>query len=116
MDIREEMKPCPFCGGEARLTYSTDNHRQPYVTCDTPKCPGCNTYQWHYHTEAEAIEAWNHRAATDTNVGSKVAKVLNQERISRYKFGSCGACGAPVIKPDKYCSECGAKLEWNYKE
>lgn len=28
-----------------------------------------------------------------------------------YKFGSCGVCGAPVIKGDKYCSECGVKLD-----
>ena len=56
-----DLKPCPFCGSEARLTYSTNNPRQPYVTCDTPKCPGCNPYQWHYHTEEEAIEAWNRR-------------------------------------------------------
>lgn len=68
--MKNELKPCPFCGSEARLTYSTDNHRQPYVTCDTPKCPGCNPYQWHYHTEEEAIEAWNRRFVTDTNVGS----------------------------------------------
>lgn len=60
--MKSELKPCPFCGSEARLTYSTDNHRQPYVTCDTPKCPSCNPYQWHYHTEEEAIEAWNRRA------------------------------------------------------
>ncbi len=63
-----------------------------------------------------SIEKWNRRVVTDTNVGSKVAKVLNQARISRYSFGECGACGAPVIKPDKFCSECGAKLDWSDDE
>ena len=29
-----------------------------------------------------------------------------------YVYGSCPHCGAPVIKPDKYCSECGQGLEW----
>lgn len=68
--MKTELKSCPFCGSEAVIRYSMDNHHQPYVTCDTPKCPGCNPYQWHYRTEEEAIEAWNRRFVTDTNVGS----------------------------------------------
>ena len=27
-------------------------------------------------------------------------------------IGSCGACGAPMVKGDKHCSEWGRKLEW----
>ena len=54
-----ELKPCPFCGGEAHIAYSNDNHHQPHVECDTLHCPGNKTYQWHYKTEAEAVEAWN---------------------------------------------------------
>ena len=29
-----------------------------------------------------------------------------------YIYGSCPACGSAVIKPDKYCSECGQRIEW----
>ena len=62
----DKLLPCPFCGGEAELTYSNDNHHQPHIQCKfgcflTPKCPGAHTYQWHYKTEKEAIEAWNRR-------------------------------------------------------
>ena len=73
----------------------------------------------YFTKEEDAIIGWNQAMSgfvNDTNVGSKVAKVLNQARISRYSFGECGACGAPVIKPDKCCSECGAKLEWSDDE
>lgn len=108
--MSKNIKLCPFCGGDARLTYSTDNHRQPYVTCDTPRCPGCNTYQWHYHTEAEAIESWNRRVVTDTNDGSKErpAKVEDYGGCQR-----CSACANPVFEDDKFCSGCGSKLDWS---
>lgn len=106
--MSKNIKPCPFCGGEANVKMWCDPDT-PYLVM----CESCKASVKDYATEAEAIEAWNHRVATDTNVGSKVAKVLNQEQISRYKFGSCGTCGAPVVKPDKYCSECGAKLDWS---
>lgn len=47
---------------------------------------------------------------------SLVQKVTDQYSVNVhdkiYEYGSCGTCGAPVIKPDKYCSECGAKLNW----
>lgn len=61
-----ELKPCPFCGGEAELIYSNDNHHKPYIACKfgsmlTPKCSAYNTYQWNYKTVAEAVEAWNRR-------------------------------------------------------
>lgn len=100
------------CGGEAQTGKS-------YSGFYSVECMNCGMQSGYYDTESEAITAWNQAMSgfvNDTNVVSKVAKVLNQARISRYSFGECGACGAPVIKPDKYCSECGAKLEWSDDE
>ena len=49
-----DLKPCPHCGGEAKL----DEHCGKYVVfCTSEKCSWRNT-------EAEAIEAWNTRAET----------------------------------------------------
>lgn len=50
-----ELKPCPFCGGEA------------YVSNGVPRlwyvhCPECIIDGPINNTEAKAIEAWNHRA------------------------------------------------------
>ena len=28
-----KLKPCPFCGGEAELVCTTDNHHSPFVRC-----------------------------------------------------------------------------------
>ena len=70
----EELKPCPFCGGEATLERSStifigqvysDRYKEPIasqnhgfsVRCN--KC-GCQTCWW--HKEKEAIEAWNKRS------------------------------------------------------
>ena len=56
-----ELKPCPFCGGEARLQRKVVGY---YVICK--KC-GCRTpyYQYQYAPievkKQEAIEAWNRR-------------------------------------------------------
>lgn len=106
--MNEKLLPCPFCGGEARLTYSTDNHRQPYVTCDTPKCPGCNPYQWYFRTEAEAIEAWNRRA-------ERTAKVRDwsEDVFGHYR---CDKCGFVLESDYVYCPNCGAKLDWSQDE
>lgn len=55
--MKTELKPCPFCGGEAKIMISVLS----YVMCDK-----CCAETNHYITEKEAIEAWNRRTeATD---------------------------------------------------
>ena len=61
-----ELKCCPFCGGEAEVAYSNDNHKQPYIRCkfgvmENPKCPASNMYQWQFRSLDEAIKSWNTR-------------------------------------------------------
>ena len=51
-----ELKPCPFCGGEAELfTYGDGKF--------LPKCSVCwgMIEEW-FSSEEEAAEAWNRRA------------------------------------------------------
>lgn len=49
----EELKPCPFCGGEARVY--TEGGTWPFVYCDV-----CSA-EIQGNTKAEVIEAWNKR-------------------------------------------------------
>ncbi len=64
------LKPCPFCGGEAYLDYSSDNAHRPYVVCRhgcmlIPPCPMSHPYLWDYKTAEDAVEAWNKRYKED---------------------------------------------------
>lgn len=51
-----ELKPCPFCGREARIWQGFDYYR---VACESQyECAG---QVGPYDTEEEAINAWNRR-------------------------------------------------------
>ena len=68
-----ELKPCPFCGGEAepivaRVDESTKTYSVICTQCYTgifrPRMKGM---EWcAYRTENEAIDAWNKRTSCDT--------------------------------------------------
>lgn len=51
-----ELKPCPFCGGEATLWHDYGVDRPWNILC---RCGGRVGY---FVTKKEAIEAWNRRA------------------------------------------------------
>ena len=53
-----ELKPCPFCGGEAVLI---DNGCFVDVSCKNFHCRGWADSLM-FKTKEEAIEAWNRRA------------------------------------------------------
>lgn len=55
----EELLPCPFCGGKA--SWASDESLDDWI----PQCTaeGCWCMLGAYATEAEAIDAWNRRAA-----------------------------------------------------
>jgi len=60
------LKPCPFCGGEATLVHISRMGYDGSVV----KCHGCNCQiegKWFrvstsYASDEKAIEAWNRRA------------------------------------------------------
>lgn len=61
-----ELKPCPFCGGEASVsTYETESlwsHNQ--VVCTKVSCEACDiAFQSEPGYETEAPAAWNTRAS-----------------------------------------------------
>jgi len=51
--VSEDLKPCPFCGGEAEMLIH--NIAGYCVDCKNPEC---GSDQW---TELKAIEKWNSR-------------------------------------------------------
>ena len=56
--ISNELKPCPFCGGEAEIIYCEDSccHSQMrYIRCPNLDC---NAEVWQ---DKDSIKAWNNR-------------------------------------------------------
>lgn len=66
------LKPCPFCGGEAEIHPSNDWDAKFTGSTYFAWCDKCETRGDYYNTEAEAIVAWNTRAddAPDQTVDS----------------------------------------------
>lgn len=106
----DELKPCPFCGGEAEILTAESMHGGNLygVMCDC--CAGRADV---YDTEAEAIEAWNTRAERTCRMTDR---------------GECSECGAYIVRAwtevhdfngdmkridlrsHNYCSNCGARV------
>ena len=57
------LKPCPFCRGEAFMVEHTFYELRPTYGVYCRNC-GAKTKQF-YKTEEKAIEAWNRRANND---------------------------------------------------
>ena len=54
-----ELKPCPFCGGEAILGTWRDEYRR--LNPSAVHCSVCHVETRIYERKKEAIEAWNRR-------------------------------------------------------
>jgi len=57
-----ELKPCPFCGGEAVVMIDGRSGKWTFHHDGKPNCPAAYAHYASYETEAEAIAAWNTRA------------------------------------------------------
>ena len=55
-----ELKPCPFCGGNAFIPKSNSGDLLPWVACIE-----CGVETACYETLEKAIEAWNRRTYDD---------------------------------------------------
>lgn len=112
----DELVNCG-CGGEAYADIDNDWYYFWIV-----KCPKCGIATAYYRTKSDAIEAWNRAMGKDINVPAKdakmeeIAKVYHEDIVSHFLCGMCGVCGETIYDHAKYCSECGAKLDWSNDE
>lgn len=65
--MQSELKPCPFCGGEAMIAATLDDMYRPMCKTD-----GCAFLESNV-TRAEAIAAWNTRASD-----AEIARLTSQ--------------------------------------
>ena len=104
-----ELKPCPFCGGEAE--HYEDGYMQHYVVCTRR---GCYARSFGFESEAEAIDAWNTRAVDACkNIGD-----LSHGVSDIFECSECGYGYSDIYLNDEdryqfvpnYCPNCGAKV------
>ena len=60
----DKLKPCPFCGGEAKLVYTSGNEPRPMVTCNDCEAV-MHSKVIVKQTGSEVIAAWNKRVTEE---------------------------------------------------
>lgn len=118
-----DLKPCPFCGGEAEMKYEVSPAFGDiyYVQCE---CLRAQTQL--YQTESEAIAAWNARAERTCELeldGTFKYKHGGSGHEQKELFGTewrvmerrrCSSCHKVLLVDDsiayEYCPHCGAKV------
>lgn len=116
-----ELMPCPFCGQHGAVHIvkykGKDGFRNRYsVLCDYTDggCGGCGGM---YHSEVEAIVAWNMR----DGCFREPRKPETRETNWAYKRLDCPSCGnvlsfqMPGSTPIDYnfCSKCGQPIDFD---
>ena len=98
--MTDELKPCPFCGNEARVRaqHWDDGSHVWWVECAACEAEGmrCDDGQ-------HAIDAWNTRAERTCTMAHEGERLW-----------LCSRCGSYYERADaypyKYCPRCGAKV------
>ena len=110
-----ELKPCPFCGGEARLMkmdYEGGEVWGVFCKDDLAAEYSHGHYIDNYMTAESAIAAWNRRAET---VEQRTCRNVYEK--GHFKCSECGHyTQARMVYRDGepadpcYCPNCGAKV------
>lgn len=107
------------CGGEAEVDgYFGDlSHYDLYYVY----CKKCYIQSTFYKTKDEAIQAWNLAMGDFPKINIQKIDTVMPVKCEYYGdkktvFASgyiCPNCYTHVAQLDKYCSECGMKLDWS---
>jgi Lar family restriction alleviation protein len=90
-----DLKPCPFCGGRARLSAFGEGVNIWAAVCVGR---GCKCYSPVLNSRAEAIEKWNRRASGEAAekaleelkcIASEIAELLPEMLEFVMSFGAC---------------------------
>lgn len=90
-----ELKPCPFCGSEARAEWMDGEEQLDLCWVECGKC-GASTV---FCGQPElAIDAWNTRAERTCS------------NVNKGHSFTCSECGNYIDENDNYCPNCGARV------
>ena len=65
MENNNELKPCPFCGGKAKLEFDDEACYHGGRGLDFVECKKCHAKSALADSEIEAITLWNNRATEE---------------------------------------------------
>lgn len=110
----DELKPCPFCGSEAKLweyPQALHTHINPKkTTYYKAKCmnPDCNVWHPSWDDQQVAIDRWNTRA-------ERTCKMELNQLAGMYQCSECGEYSVTAAWQKKqghlnWCAKCGAKV------
>lgn len=108
--MTDKLKPCPFCGGEAKLSINKTNQGQvSIVSCSECTCRKTLLKYPFYEgsIEQDAIEDWNTRKPMDRIV-EKLEKVM-EYREKSYKEWE-GTTFGQICKTKAYTYEHAIKI------
>lgn len=113
----QELKPCPFCGGEADVHYFAHDDSECTVMCSNPNCrasvsaKSCGSMTTAYN---RARKLWNRRAERTCRVGCYPPG--HEDNLHYEVCSECGTILTASRPGDRhaarasYCPRCGARV------
>ncbi len=107
-----ELKPCPFCGGKAKLKKGfpyQQNSQTKYAFIQCTKCRAkAATYEQYPFQPYESIlvfaaRDWNRRI-------ERHGEWYGEWKETMGRMWECSVCGQREIDKSTYCRRCGAKM------
>ena len=92
--MADDLKLCPFCGGEAHLRDDVSHSRAYFIGCNVEDCFG--EIHWEQSRD-KAIAAWNRRA---TPTVQEAAKVLLDALNTSDGFRAAVNAAMPLLRDD----------------
>ena len=123
--MSDELKPCPFCGGEAKAFFceKSGTYDVQCQQCGALPFLGRKRGPSRFKSMDDVIAAWNRRAERTCRVEVERRK-LSQTQTAVVK--TCSECGFEfgvekenafpfevtlnVVVPPSYCPNCGARI------
>lgn len=107
-----KLKPCPFCGGEAKLELTTQYYTgEPEMENAFIRCMKCGVWTDEYEYATEAVAAWNTRHEETCKLHEVDALTQTLSMVNGCAWSECSECGYLTPDDSTYCINCGRKVE-----
>ncbi len=113
MNMTEQLKPCPFCGGEPEL----EGRSEVYYDNKRYICSQCHAGSWYSKKESEARKYWNNAWNEDEADWKPVKSIFG------FNLFKCSRCGHeirlaeskdnPLTEQYSFCPYCGVHMKYN---